>query len=204
MNLGFAACPGNLWIMKKFQGQVGLKGALAKNRMSSTSFKPGLLTSKYKGNKSKLRPPQFGLKRSYVREKNWSVTQIKELVWSVLDEYVCIFHVRAHSQARPFFGSVMHVGVLSIQFNKKSIDRLVCLDEGFRVLRNIRGSPPHSEKCKRDLTTPTPPQKNVYKRACPYYERKEADSWNMKYETDIAVADNKVQRTNRDDEQPVR
>lgn len=77
MNLGFAACPGNLWIMKKFQGQVGLKGALAKNRMSSTSFKPGLLTSKYKGNKSKLRPPQFGLKRSYVREKNWSVTQIK-------------------------------------------------------------------------------------------------------------------------------
>lgn len=44
MNLGFAACPGNLWIMKKFQGQVGLKGALAKNRMSSTSFKPGLLT----------------------------------------------------------------------------------------------------------------------------------------------------------------
>ena len=77
MNLGFAACPGNLWIMKKFQGQVGLKGALAKNRMSSTSFKPGLLTSKYKGNKSKLRPPRFGLKRSYVREKNWSVTQIK-------------------------------------------------------------------------------------------------------------------------------
>lgn len=77
LNLGFAACPGNLWIMKKFRGQVGLKGALARNRMSSTSFKPGLLTSKYKGNKSKLRPPQFGLKRSYVREKNWSVTQIK-------------------------------------------------------------------------------------------------------------------------------
>lgn len=63
--------------MKKFRGQVELKGALARNRMSSTSFKPGLLTSKYKGNKSKLRPPQFGLKRSYVREKNWSVTQIK-------------------------------------------------------------------------------------------------------------------------------
>lgn len=37
---------------------------------------------------------------------------------------VCIFHVRAHSQARPFIGSVMHVGVLSIQFNKKSIDRV--------------------------------------------------------------------------------
>ena len=44
----------------------------------------------------------------------------------------------------------------------------------------------------------------MYKRACTYYERKEADSWNMKYETDIAVADNKVQGTNRDDEQPVR
>ena len=29
--------------------------------------------------------------------------------------------------------------------------KLVHLDEGFRVLRNIRGSPPYFEKCKRDL-----------------------------------------------------
>ncbi|CAH3133162.1 unnamed protein product [Pocillopora meandrina] len=91
----------------------------------------------------------------------------------------------------------MHVGVLSIQFNKKSIDRVFLAG-----MRFIAGSSQLLEKLK--LTTPTPPQKNVYKRACPYYERKEADSWNMKYETDIAVADNKVQRTNRDDEQPVR
>ena len=31
------------------------------------------------------------------------------------------------------------------------LNKLVHLDEGFRVLRNIRGSPPYFEKCKRDL-----------------------------------------------------
>ena len=33
----------------------------------------------------------------------------------------------------------------------KSEDKLVHLDEGFRVLKSVRGSPPYFEKCKRDL-----------------------------------------------------
>lgn len=35
---------------------------------------------------------------------------------------VCIILVRARSQARPFFVSVIHVGILSVKFNKKSAD----------------------------------------------------------------------------------
>ena len=31
------------------------------------------------------------------------------------------------------------------------VNKLIQLDEGFRVLRNLRGSPPYSEKCKKDL-----------------------------------------------------
>lgn len=33
----------------------------------------------------------------------------------------------------------------------ETVDNLVCLDEGFRVLRNLRGSPPYFERCKKDL-----------------------------------------------------
>jgi hypothetical protein len=35
--------------------------------------------------------------------------------------------------------------------SEASIQKLVHLDEGFRVLRNLRGSPPYFEKCKKDL-----------------------------------------------------
>jgi len=35
--------------------------------------------------------------------------------------------------------------------SQETIDNLVRLDEGFRVLRNLRGSPPYFEKCKKDL-----------------------------------------------------
>jgi hypothetical protein len=35
--------------------------------------------------------------------------------------------------------------------SEDSIQRLVHLDEGFTVLRNLRGSPPYFEKCKKDL-----------------------------------------------------
>ncbi|CAB4042084.1 Hypothetical predicted protein, partial [Paramuricea clavata] len=35
--------------------------------------------------------------------------------------------------------------------SKASIQKLVHLDEGFRVLRNLRGSPPYFEKLKKDL-----------------------------------------------------
>ena len=31
------------------------------------------------------------------------------------------------------------------------VNKLIHQDEGFRVLRNLRGSPPHFEKCKKDL-----------------------------------------------------
>ena len=31
------------------------------------------------------------------------------------------------------------------------VNKLIQLDEGFRVLRNLRGSPPYFEKCKKDL-----------------------------------------------------
>ena len=31
------------------------------------------------------------------------------------------------------------------------LNKLVHLDEGFRVLKNVRGSPPYFEKCKKDL-----------------------------------------------------
>ena len=31
------------------------------------------------------------------------------------------------------------------------VNKLIHLDEGFRVLRNLRGSPPYFEKCKKDL-----------------------------------------------------
>lgn len=31
------------------------------------------------------------------------------------------------------------------------VDKLIHLDEGFRVLRNLRGSPPYFERCKKDL-----------------------------------------------------
>jgi len=34
---------------------------------------------------------------------------------------------------------------------QETVDNLVRLDEGFRVLRNLRGSPPYFEKCKKDL-----------------------------------------------------
>lgn len=33
------------------------------------------------------------------------------------------------------------------------VNKLIQLDEGFRVLRNLRGSPPYFEKCKKDLLT---------------------------------------------------
>lgn len=32
-----------------------------------------------------------------------------------------------------------------------NVNKLIQLDEGFRVLRNLRGSPPYFEKCKKDL-----------------------------------------------------
>ena len=35
--------------------------------------------------------------------------------------------------------------------SEASIQKLVHLDEGFRVLRNLRGSPPYFEKCKKRL-----------------------------------------------------
>ena len=31
------------------------------------------------------------------------------------------------------------------------LNKLAHLDEGFRVLKNLRGSPPYYEKCKKDL-----------------------------------------------------
>ena len=31
------------------------------------------------------------------------------------------------------------------------VNKLIQFDEGFRVLRNLRGSPPYFEKCKKDL-----------------------------------------------------
>ena len=31
------------------------------------------------------------------------------------------------------------------------LNKLMHLDEGFRVLKNLRGSPPYFEKCKKDL-----------------------------------------------------
>lgn len=31
------------------------------------------------------------------------------------------------------------------------LNKLIQLDEGFRVLKNVRGSPPYFEKCKKDL-----------------------------------------------------
>ena len=35
--------------------------------------------------------------------------------------------------------------------SEDSLNKLVHLDEGFRVLKNLRGSPPSFEKCKKDL-----------------------------------------------------
>ena len=35
--------------------------------------------------------------------------------------------------------------------SESSVNRLINLDEGFRVLRNLRGSPPYFERCKKDL-----------------------------------------------------
>jgi hypothetical protein len=35
--------------------------------------------------------------------------------------------------------------------SKNSVNKLINLDEGFRVLRNLRGSPPYFERCKKDL-----------------------------------------------------
>ena len=34
---------------------------------------------------------------------------------------------------------------------QETVDNLVRLDEGFRVFRNLRGSPPYFERCKKDL-----------------------------------------------------
>ena len=34
---------------------------------------------------------------------------------------------------------------------KEGAKRIIHLDEGYRVLRNLRGSPPYFEKCKKDL-----------------------------------------------------
>ena len=34
---------------------------------------------------------------------------------------------------------------------ESSVNKLINLDEGFRVLRNLRGSPPYFERCKKDL-----------------------------------------------------
>ena len=31
------------------------------------------------------------------------------------------------------------------------LEKLIHLDEGFRVFRNLRGSPPYFERCKKDL-----------------------------------------------------
>ena len=35
--------------------------------------------------------------------------------------------------------------------SENSVNKLINLDEGFRVLRNLRGSPPYFERCKKDL-----------------------------------------------------
>ena len=35
--------------------------------------------------------------------------------------------------------------------SESSVNKLINLDEGFRVLRNLRGSPPYLERCKKDL-----------------------------------------------------
>ena len=35
--------------------------------------------------------------------------------------------------------------------SESSVNKLINLDEGFRVLRNLRGSPPYFERCKKDL-----------------------------------------------------
>ncbi len=35
--------------------------------------------------------------------------------------------------------------------SENSVNKLISLDEGVRVLRNLRGSPPYFERCKKDL-----------------------------------------------------
>ena len=35
--------------------------------------------------------------------------------------------------------------------SENSVNKLINLDDGFRVLRNLRGSPPYFERCKKDL-----------------------------------------------------
>ena len=35
--------------------------------------------------------------------------------------------------------------------SENSVNKLINLDEGFRVFRNLRGSPPYFERCKKDL-----------------------------------------------------
>ena len=35
--------------------------------------------------------------------------------------------------------------------SENSVNKLINLDEGFRVFRNLRGSPPYVERCKKDL-----------------------------------------------------
>jgi hypothetical protein len=35
--------------------------------------------------------------------------------------------------------------------SESSVNKLINLDEGFRVFRNLRGSPPYFERCKKDL-----------------------------------------------------
>ena len=35
--------------------------------------------------------------------------------------------------------------------SENSVNNLINVDEGFRVLRNLRGSPPYFERCKKDL-----------------------------------------------------
>jgi hypothetical protein len=35
--------------------------------------------------------------------------------------------------------------------SESCVNKLINLDEGFGVLRNLRGSPPYFERCKKDL-----------------------------------------------------
>ena len=35
--------------------------------------------------------------------------------------------------------------------SENSVNKLINLDEGFRVFRNLRGSPPYFERCKKNI-----------------------------------------------------
>ena len=69
--------------------------------------------------------------------------KLKKLQFKQIQDSACISLRKCKTKGKKYTAGELK--------SEDYLNKLVHLDEGFRVLKNLRGSPPYYEKCKKDL-----------------------------------------------------